>query len=123
MAGAGPLVEGLEEGNREELSVSWMMSDYECPDCGEFEAMERRSECETSSCPDCGQECSRKMPAPLGRMALVSAACTTGTSLQSDLPKALDTSALADGMSTKEWKQRRSKWRRNRRIDEIRSKI
>lgn len=102
----------------------FVIFDYQCPDCGIFESMERRPAPESVGCKVCGQESHRRMPAPMGKMAYGSVT-SAGYSMNkhSDLPKALDTSALADGMPTGEWKQRRAEWRRDRRIADIRSKI
>jgi hypothetical protein len=48
--------------------VSWIIFDFECPEHGKFESMEKRPAPDTVPCPKCEKPSERRMPDPFGRV-------------------------------------------------------
>jgi hypothetical protein len=92
--------------------VSFILLEYDCPRCGRFEELISRSAAESAR---------RRPHSPCGSVAerVISAVrCMTKygtvTRGKSDPPPphAMNTQAIADGMTTSEWRQRRKAQRR-----------
>lgn len=86
-----------------------ILSDYLCPFCDHsFEAMVESPAPDYEACPSCTEPASWA-PSPIhGRVKV--GEVTRGT-VDKAPPGAMDTRLLGEGMSMKEWKAGRDKWR------------
>lgn len=80
------------------------MLDYRCPTCGTiFESLEDRA-APSASLPHCNTLAERTMSCP---MVITQGVNVTRSTRSDPPPGAMSTQAIADGMSTSEWKARR----------------
>lgn len=93
--------------------------DYECAHHGRFEIFEEREPYEERDCPECGQPSPFCFPAPV----VTSKIANISTGRSEPPPGYLSTSALADGMSTSDFKAELAKRRKERIRRHVRSKI
>ncbi len=95
-----------------------ILSDYLCPDHGDFEATVPSPAPDAIACPVCGAA-SPWLPSPIvGRVKL--GEVSRGKSDKAPTPYHLDMTELGEGMPLKEWKAKRRKfwqehnWKRNK---------
>lgn len=92
----------------------WIITEYLCGTCGErFESLEDRTAVPETATHCCGGIGQRVISAPSVKVCYATA--TTGKSDGPPSPHATDTRALADGMSTSDWRISRQKKRRDER--------
>lgn len=102
--------------------MSWMLSDYLCPRCGLFEALEQRPAPDTTECRQCGEVSSRTIS---GTHTKTTWAAPASRAKSDERPGkgTLDTRAIADGMDACEWKAKRAALWRDRDRKEWRDKV
>lgn len=89
--------------------MSWLMTEYLCR-CGHrTESLEVRGDVSTSvPCEACGRRASRCLSSPKVKTVWASAA-TQGRSDPPPSPTAMDTRAIWEGQTVKEWRKERKK--------------
>lgn len=96
-----------------------ILAEYECTDHGRFEVIEDHEAQDTRPCPECGNASAWCFPAPSIKPNYASV-----TQGKRERPAGfLSTEAIADGMSTSEYKAKLGERRKERIRAHVRSKI
>lgn len=98
-----------------------ILVEYECPHHGRFEYLESHEAQDSRPCAECECESPYVISAPAVKPNYASV--TQGKSDTERPPGFVSTSALADGMSVNEYKERLSKRRKEKIRSHVRSKL
>lgn len=98
-----------------------IMCEYECPHHGRFEYIEPIEAQDNRECPTCGNDAPYVISAPAIKPNYGSV--TQGKGDSERPPGFVSTAALADGMSTNEYKERVAAARKEKIRQHVRSKI
>lgn len=97
----------------------WMLSEFECPDCGVFEELIAKPVPDEHDCPTCGALSPWVMSAPKPKVLSVPCYAVQRGGDTERRPGMLDTRPLAEGMPMKEWRALQDKGRQERRHQQL----
>ena len=99
-------------------STAPILSEYDCPSCGIFEAIMTRDD-DHAPCPGCAESAPWCFSAPKTKVDSMPCTAVVRGKDEDRRPGMLDTRPLADGMSMKDWRKVQDGHRRERRHQQL----